>query len=99
MEPNLVVSLGSAVAIFSMFYSMHKDSKKNTEVITDLKARVKSLETKQVETDNALKQLLDSVQEIKVALAKIDTKLTGLESDYRREHNRNSEFRDRERTG
>lgn len=82
MEPNLVVSLGSAVAIFTMFYTMHKDSKKNTEVVADLKARVKSLEAKQEITDTTLKQLLESVQEIKVALAKIDTKLSGFESDY-----------------
>jgi len=81
MEPNLVVSLGSAVAIFTMFYTMHKDSKKNTEIVSDLKARVKSLEAKQEITDTTLKQLLESVQEIKVALAKIDTKLSSFESE------------------
>lgn len=81
MEPNLAISLGSAVAIFTMFYTMHKDSKKNTEIVSDLKARVKSLEAKQEITDTTLKQLLESIQEIKVALAKIDTKLSGFESE------------------
>lgn len=90
MEPNLVVSVGSAVAIFTMFYTMHKDSKKNTEIVADLKARVKSLEAKQEITDTTLKQLLESVQEIKVALAKIDTKLSGFESDYQ---NQNKKYR------
>lgn len=84
MEPNLVVSIGSAVAIFTMFYTMHKDSKKNTEVVADLKARVRSLEAKQETTETTLKQLLESVQEVKVALAKIDTKLSGLESEQQK---------------
>ena len=84
MEPNLVVSLGSAVAIFTMLYTMINDSNNNTEVVADLKARVRSLESKQETTETTLKQLLESVQEIKVALAKIDTKLSSLESDQQK---------------
>lgn len=93
MEPNLVLSIGSAIALFSMFYTMHKDSKKNTEIITDLKARVKSLEEKQEVTETALNKLLDSVQEIKVALAKIDTKLSGVEYDINKSEYKKNEKR------
>ena len=88
METNLVLSLGSLLAAGSMFYSMHKDSKKNTEQMADLKARVKHLEAKSEQTDAVLQELLRSVQEIKVALVKIDTKLDSLEQEFNRDRDK-----------
>ena len=44
--------------------------------MADLKARVVSLESRAKQTDTFMQELLSSVQEIKVCLAKIDTKLT-----------------------
>ena len=76
MEPNLIISLGSLLGLISIFYTWHKDSKKNTEQMADLKARVNYLEQKAINTDNTLHELLTSVQEIKVAIAKIDTKIS-----------------------
>ncbi len=76
MEPNLIISLGSLIGLLSLFYTWHKDSKKNTEQMADLRARVNYLEQKAINTDNTLQELLTSVQEIKVAIAKIDTKIS-----------------------
>ena len=76
MEPNLIISLGSLIGLLSVFYTWHKDSKKNSEQMADLKARVNYLEQKAINTDNTLQELLTSVQEIKVAIAKIDTKIS-----------------------
>jgi hypothetical protein len=75
MEPNVVLSIGTVLSVFGLFYTWHKDSKKNAEEMVDLKARVNSLESRAKKTDEVLQELLTSVQEIKVALAKIDTKL------------------------
>jgi len=88
MEPNIVFSIGSLLAAVSMFYTMHKDSKKNTEEMADLKARVKHLEAKSEQTDAVLQELLRSVQEIKVALVKIDTKLDALEQEFNRDRDK-----------
>ena len=88
MEPNIVFSIGSLLAAVSMFYTMHKDSKKNTEELADLKARVKHLEAKSEQTDAVLQELLRSVQEIKVALVKIDTKLDSLEQEFNRDRDK-----------
>jgi uncharacterized coiled-coil protein SlyX len=49
--------------------------------MADLKARVGSLESRAKQTDAFMQELLSSVQEIKVCLAKIDTKLTILEQE------------------
>ena len=88
MEPNIVFSIGSLLAAVSMFYTMYKDSKKNTEEMADLKARVKHLEAKSEQTDAVLQELLRSVQEIKVALVKIDTKLDSLEQEFNRDRDK-----------
>jgi len=81
MEVSAIVSLGSILSMLGLFYTWHKDSKKNAEEMADLKARVGTLETKARQTDQVLQELLTSVQEIKVALAKIDTKLSQVEKD------------------
>ena len=81
MEPNLVLSVGTILSVLGLFYSWHKDSKKQGEEVADLKARVNSLESRAKQTELVLQELLSSVQEIKVALAKIDTKLTQVEKD------------------
>tara|TARA_Y100000287_G_C14047241_1_gene269361 strand:+ start:377 stop:652 length:276 start_codon:yes stop_codon:yes gene_type:complete len=85
MEPNLVLSLGSMLTVIGLFYSWHKDSKQNAEEMADLKARVISLENRAQRTDEVLQELLTSVQEIKVALARIDTKLTLVEQEINRD--------------
>ena len=81
MEPNLVLSIGTTISVIGLFYTWHKDSKKQGEEVADLKARVNSLESRAKQTDMVLQELLSSVQEIKVALAKIDTKLSQVEKD------------------
>ena len=81
MEPNLILSVGTVLSIMGLFYSWHKDSKKNAEEMADLKARVNALESRAKQTEVVLQELLSSVQEIKVCLAKIDTKLTILEQE------------------
>ena len=88
METNLVLSFWSLLTAVSMFYSMHKDSKKNTEQMADLKARVKHLESKSEQTDLTLQELLRSIQEVKVALVKIDTKLDSLEQEFNRDRDK-----------
>jgi septal ring factor EnvC (AmiA/AmiB activator) len=82
MEPtNLVLSAGTILTVIGLFYSWHKDSKQTAEEMADLKARVNTLEDKAKQTEAVLQELLSSVQEIKVALAKIDTKITQVEKD------------------
>lgn len=81
MEPNLILSVGTVLSVMGLFYTWHKDAKKNAEVMADLKARVNSLESRAKQTEVVLQELLSSVQEIKVCLAKIDTKLTILEQE------------------
>ena len=81
MEPNLVLSIGTTLSVLGLFYTWHKDSKKQGEEVADLKARVNSLESRAKQTDLVLQELLAAVQEIKVSLAKIDTKLTILEQE------------------
>ena len=56
--------------------------------MADLKARVKHLEAKSEQTDAVLQELLRSVQEIKVALVKIDTKLDSLEQEFNRDRDK-----------
>lgn len=87
MEPNIVISIGTILSVLGMFYSWHKDSKKNAEEMADLKARVNSLEVRAKQTDSVLQELLSSVQEIKVALAKIDTKLSLVEPELNKNRN------------
>lgn len=81
MQPNLVLSIGTVLSVLGLFYSWHKDSRKNAEEMADLKARVNTLEDKAKVTESVLQELLASVQEIKVTLAKIDTKMTIIEKD------------------
>lgn len=81
MEPNILLSAGTILTVFGLFYTWHKDSKQSAQEMADLKARVNTLETKAKQTDLVLQELLTSVQEIKVALAKIDTKLSQVEKD------------------
>lgn len=87
MEPNLVLSVGTILSVLGLFYSWHKDSKKQGEEVADLKARVNSLESRAKQTDLVLQELLAAVQEIKVSLAKIDTKLTILEQEINKSKN------------
>ena len=84
MEPNLVLSIGTVISVMGLFYSWHKDSKRNAEIIATLSARVTSLEQRAQKTDEVLQELLKATQDIKVALARIDTKLTGLEQEFNR---------------
>jgi hypothetical protein len=79
MEPNIVLSIGTVLSLVGLFYMWHKDSKKQAEEMADLKARVGSLETRANKSEEVLQELLLSVQEIKVSLAKIDMKLIILE--------------------
>lgn len=88
METDLVLSLGSLLAAASMFYTMHKDSKKNSEQMADLKARVRHLESKSEQTDATLQELLRSVQDIKVSLTTISTKLDNLEREFNRDRDK-----------
>ena len=81
MQPNLVLSIGTVLSVLGLFYSWHKDSKKNAEEMADLKARVNTLEDKAKVTESVLQELLASVQEIKVTWAKIETKMTIIEKD------------------
>lgn len=85
METNMVLSVGSIFAAIGLFYTFIKDSRHQAEEMANLKARVNSLESKTENTDIALQQLLTSVQDIKVALAKIDTKLSLLENEFHRD--------------
>ena len=87
MEPNLVLSIGTTLSVLGLFYTWHKDSKKQGEEVADLKARVNSLESRAKQTDLVLQELLAAVQEIKVSLAKIDTKLTILEQEINKSKN------------
>ena len=58
--------------------------------MADLRARVKHLESKSEQTDLILQELLRSIQEIKVALVKIDTKLDSLEQEFNRDRDKQS---------
>lgn len=90
MQPNLVLSIGTVLSVLGLFYSWHKDSKQNAEEMANLKARVNSLEEKAKITEGVLQELLTSVQEIKVTLAKIDTKMTIIEKDINSLKEKNS---------
>ena len=81
METNVLISMGSLLSVVGLFYTWHKDSRQSAEEMASLKARVSNLESKAKQTDAVLQELLTSVQEIKVTLAKIDTKLTIMEKD------------------
>lgn len=82
MEPNVVLSIGTVLSVIGLFYTWHKDSKSNAETIATLSARVTSLEQRAQKTDEVLQELLRATQDIKVALARIDTKLTVLEKEF-----------------
>ena len=84
MEAGIVISIGTALSVVGLLYTWHKDSKQNAAEMARLKARVESLETRAAKTDSVLQELLSSVQEIKVSLAKIDTKLTAFEQEFNR---------------
>lgn len=84
MEPNLVLSIGTILSVIGLFYSWHKDSKSSAQEVAKLTARVDSLEARAKQTDAVLQELLSATQEIKIALARIDTKLSALEKDYNR---------------
>jgi chromosome segregation ATPase len=84
MEPNLVLSIGTILSVIGLFYSWHKDSKSSAQEVAKLTARVDSLEARAKQTDAVLQELLSATQEIKIALARIDTKLSALEKDYSR---------------
>jgi uncharacterized coiled-coil protein SlyX len=90
MQPNLVLSIGTVLSVLGLFYTWHKDSKQNAEEMANLKARVHSLEEKAKITEGVLQELLISVQEIKVTLAKIDTKMTMIEKDINSLKEKNS---------
>ena len=81
MEPNLVLSIGTILSVIGLFYSWHKDSKISAQEVAKLSARVDSLEARAKQTDVVLQELLSATQDIKVALARIDTKLTGMEKE------------------
>ena len=81
MEPNLVLSIGTILSVMGLFYSWHKDSKTSAKEVAKLSARVDSLEARAKQTDVVLQELLSATQDIKVALARIDTKLTGMEKE------------------
>lgn len=81
METNMILSMGSLLSVVGLFYSWHRDSKQSAGEMANLRARVNSLEDKAKQTDSVLQELLSSVQEIKVTLAKIDTKLAIMEKD------------------
>ena len=84
MEPNLVLSIGTIMSVIGLFYSWHKDSKSSAKEVAKLTARVDSLEARAKQTDAVLQELLKATQDIKVALARIDTKLTSLEQEFNR---------------
>ena len=81
MEPNIVLSVGTIMSVMGLFYSWHKDSKSSAKEIAKFTARVDSLEARAKQTDAVLQELLSATQDIKVALARIDTKLTGMEKE------------------
>jgi hypothetical protein len=81
MEPNLVLSIGTILSVLGLFYTWHKDSKHSAQEVAKLSVRVDSLEARAKQTDAVLQELLRATQDIKVALARIDTKLTGMEKE------------------
>lgn len=82
MEPNVVLSIGTILSVMGLFYSWHKDSKSSAQELAKLTARVDSLEQRAKQTDVVLQELLKATQDIKVALARIDTKLSGMEKEF-----------------
>lgn len=86
MEPNLVLSIGTILSVLGLFYTWHKDSKHSAQEVAKLTARVDSLEARAKQTDAVLQELLRATQDIKVALARIDTKLSGMEKERNREN-------------
>ena len=86
MEPNLILSIGTILSVLGLFYTWHKDSKHSAQEVAKLTTRVDSLEARAKQTDAVLQELLRATQDIKVALARIDTKLTGMEKDRNREN-------------
>ena len=86
MEPNLVLSIGTILSVLGLFYTWHKHSKHSAQEVAKLTARVDSLEARAKQTDAVLQELLRATQDIKVALARIDTKLSGMEKERNREN-------------
>tara|TARA_E500000331_G_C17266047_1_gene717209 strand:+ start:4222 stop:4488 length:267 start_codon:yes stop_codon:yes gene_type:complete len=84
MEANLVLSVGTILSVVGLFYSWHKDSKSSAQEVAKLTARVDSLEARAKQSDAVMQELLNATQDIKVALARIDTKLTSLEQEFNR---------------
>ncbi len=84
MEANLVLSVGTILSVIGLFYSWHKDSKSSAQEVAKLTARVDSLEARAKQSDAVMQELLNATQDIKVALARIDTKLTSLEQEFNR---------------
>ncbi len=43
MEPNLVLSIGTVISVMGLFYTWHKDSKRNAETIATLPIKFQKL--------------------------------------------------------
>lgn len=78
MDTSLILSAGSVISAAAFFYAWHKDSKQTAKDMAQMEARIDSLETRMTRNDDNIDKLLESVQEIKVIITRIDTQVQQL---------------------
>tara|TARA_B100001093_G_C26152198_1_gene727950 strand:- start:71 stop:322 length:252 start_codon:yes stop_codon:yes gene_type:complete len=83
METNLVLSLGSIIGIFSLFFAWHKEQKTTSSKISVLENKVENLSDRMVNHDILITQIQQTLQQMDLKLTRIDTQLSQLIEDRR----------------
>ena len=83
METNLVLSLGSIMGIFSLFYAWHKEQKTTSNKISVLENKMENLSERMANHDMLITQIQQTLQQMDLKLTRIDTQLSQLIEDRR----------------
>jgi len=83
MEPNIVLSIGSLIGLFGLFYAWHKEQKATSNQITALENKVDHLEEKFKQQDNAIERINETLIKMDLKLTRIDTQLSLLLEEKR----------------
>lgn len=83
METNLVLSLGSIIGIFSLFFAWHKEQKATSSNISVLENKVENLSDRMANHDILITQIQQTLQQMDLKLTRIDTQLSQLIEDRR----------------
>ena len=83
MEPNVVLSVGSLIGLFGLFYAWHKDAKSTSNQITALENKVNYLDEKLKQQDSVIERINETLIKMDLKLTRIDTQLSLLLEEKR----------------